>query len=381
MEGFKTLAKGVKCFKEGGSVYKSRHSEKSEKKSDMTQDKSMVKKGVKQHEAALHKGEPKTELKLKQGGRSKKAVGTVKKFEKASGEYGAKKTASDKKNIQQAKQFKPKKMQYGGMTGPASAGLPAAAPSGAMGQGQISNLEKQRNLEKMKRAQQYLGAAQQSELIKQDPRAAGLMRKKGGKVKKCATGGSIDEGVRARAMKFVEDIKGSDIEDEAGTVKGSIKRNEYGDLYDSEMKAAPKKEKKLIKPDYSNEDLDRMGMNESMNEMPKNLRGPNYKAPSVVKTVSKEVTKPTPRSPSRMIKEESEYAMKSPMQDKGERLMKMLGMKKGGKVKKCADGGALKETNAEENPGLAKLPTNVRNKMGYMRKGGKAKKMMNGGTC
>ena len=39
------------------------------------------------------------------------------------------------------------------------------------------------------------------------------------------------------------------------------------------------------------------------------------------------------------------------------------------------------ETNAEENPGLAKLPTDVRNKMGYMRKGGKAKKMMSGGTC
>jgi hypothetical protein len=56
-------------------------------------------------------------------------------------------------------------------------------------------------------------------------------------------------------------------------------------------------------------------------------------------------------------------------------------MKKGGKVKKCAEGGSLKETNAEENPGLAKLPTNVRNKMGYMRSGGKAKKMNTGGTC
>jgi hypothetical protein len=55
--------------------------------------------------------------------------------------------------------------------------------------------------------------------------------------------------------------------------------------------------------------------------------------------------------------------------------------KKGGSIKKCAEGGALKETDAEENPGLAKLPTDVRNKMGYMRKGGKAKKMMSGGTC
>lgn len=55
--------------------------------------------------------------------------------------------------------------------------------------------------------------------------------------------------------------------------------------------------------------------------------------------------------------------------------------KKGGSIKKCAEGGALKDVDAEENPGLAKLPTNVRNKMGYMRKGGKAKKMMSGGTC
>jgi hypothetical protein len=55
--------------------------------------------------------------------------------------------------------------------------------------------------------------------------------------------------------------------------------------------------------------------------------------------------------------------------------------KKGGSIKKCAEGGALKETNAQENPGLAKLPTNVRNKMGYMRNGGKAKKMNTGGTC
>jgi hypothetical protein len=64
------------------------------------------------------------------------------------------------------------------------------------------------------------------------------------KMKRFANGGSsIDEGVRARAMKSVEGlegIKGSDIEDETGTTKGSIKRNEYGDLYDSEMKATPK---------------------------------------------------------------------------------------------------------------------------------------------
>ena len=67
------------------------------------------------------------------------------------------------------------------------------------------------------------------------------------KMKRYENGGSIDDDVRARAMKSVEGlegIKGSDIEDETGTVKGSIKRNEYGDLYDSEMKAKPKAEPK-----------------------------------------------------------------------------------------------------------------------------------------
>ena len=53
--------------------------------------------------------------------------------------------------------------------------------------------------------------------------------------------------------------------------------------------------------------------------------------------------------------------------------------KKGGKAKKCAEGGSLKSVDAEENPGLAKLPTNVRNKMGYAKKGGNVKKYADGG--
>jgi len=208
------------------------------------------------------------------------------------------------------------------------------------------------------------------------------------KMKRFQSGGGVGDDVRTRAMKSVEGlegIKGSDIEDEAGMVRGSIKRNEYGDLYDSEIKAAPKtvsqKRTKLPMPDYSNEDLDRMGLNNDIkpvksrvqpetdreeyspfmrqfrkdeakekankNYMPENLRGPDYKAPSVVKNVSKEVTKPTPRSASQMIKEESEYAMKPSLQSKGERLMKSMGLnfKSGGKVSsasKRADGCAIR---------------------------------------
>ena len=52
----------------------------------------------------------------------------------------------------------------------------------------------------------------------------------------------------------------------------------------------------------------------------------------------------------------------------GSKLAKMLG----GKPKKMNEGGSLKAVDSEDNPGLAKLPTNVRNKMGYMRRGGKA---------
>jgi hypothetical protein len=38
--------------------------------------------------------------------------------------------------------------------------------------------------------------------------------------------------------------------------------------------------------------------------------------------------------------------------------------------------GGLKEVDSDSNPGLSKLPTEVRNKMGYMKKGGEAKVMV-----
>lgn len=227
MEGFKKLPKGTPCYKEGGSVYKSRHSEKSEMSEDIAKDKKVVKKAFAMHDKQEHPGEKTNLSKLKNGGRAKKEVGTVKKYKCGGGVYGAKKTKEDIKNIDAAKDCKPKKLAMGGMSAPAP-----------MGQGQMSEMEKRRQMEKMARAKKYLGPAQQGELISQDPSAAGL------------------QGVGTPLMR-----------------------------------------------------------------------------------------------------------------------------KNGGKIKKCAEGGSLKPTDAEENPGLAKLPTDVRNKMGYMKKGGKAKKMMSGGTC
>jgi hypothetical protein len=114
MDNFNKLPK-MQCFKEGGSVQKKianyeKRERKSEEKSDMVQDKAIVKKAIGMHDKQEHPGE-KTDLsKLRKGGRAKKEKGTVKKFEKASGEYGAKKTSADLKNIKEAKQFKPAKM-------------------------------------------------------------------------------------------------------------------------------------------------------------------------------------------------------------------------------------------------------------------------------
>ena len=46
---------------------------------------------------------------------------------------------------------------------------------------------------------------------------------------------------------------------------------------------------------------------------------------------------------------------------------------KADKSKKFGSGNTLKTKDASGNPGLSKLPTEVRNKMGYMKKGGMAK--------
>ena len=54
---------------------------------------------------------------------------------------------------------------------------------------------------------------------------------------------------------------------------------------------------------------------------------------------------------------------------------------KADKGRKFKEGGALKEVDSSENPGLSKLPTEVRNKMGYMKKGGMAKKYAKGGCA
>ena len=191
MEDFKSIIK----MKSGGSVDKAIEAyEKRERKTkvsdDIAQDKTIVKKGVKQHEANLHKGEPKTELKLKTGGRAKKDCGTVKKYKTGGtveNAYGSPKTDKDIKDIANTKRQKPKKMQMGGLSGQgAVSDAERASLAGAMGgagQGQITDLEKRRMMEKLKRAR-TLGPAQQGELVSQSPAAAGLVPPPAGQYKK-----------------------------------------------------------------------------------------------------------------------------------------------------------------------------------------------------
>ena len=66
-----------------------------------------------------------------------------------------------------------------------------------------------------------------------------------------------------------------------------------------------------------------------------------------------------------------------------------MAMKAAGKKPKMAMGGGtgnLKSVDTSKNPGLAKLPSEVRNKMGYTKKGGAYKvggayKKNMGGSC
>jgi len=220
MDGFKSLPK-MQCFREGGAVKSKPVAKcyggkmKEGGKADLAQDKAIVKKGVKQHEAALHKGQPKTELKLKQGGRAKKSVGTVKKFEKASGEYGAKKTTTDKKNIKEAKLFKPKFKDGGKACAPSAAKKTKAKPKFSGKDGSYVDVKDPQALtdkialeentadaniipnavKTVKRVgKQAIKAAKDmfgGQGAVSDAERSNIAKKKGGKVKKYAEGGAV----------------------------------------------------------------------------------------------------------------------------------------------------------------------------------------------
>ena len=231
MEGFKSNPK-MQCFKEGGSVQRevknfTKRDRKVVDEADIKQDKAIVKKAIGMHDAQEHKGEHTDLSSLRKGGRAKKAGGNVRKY-KAGGSitnvYEAKKSSGDKDNIAKVKAITPAvaaapskaalKPAFAGSdvakekskpAGDAMAlikskqsGKAAAAPSGAKGPDpfkcggsakkkyapggsvmsatdtKLAALEKQRQMEKLKRAR-TLGPAQATQLINQDPSAAGLV--------------------------------------------------------------------------------------------------------------------------------------------------------------------------------------------------------------
>ena len=207
MEDFKKLPK-MQHFKTGGSVKAyTKRDRKETDAADIKQDKAIVKKAFKMHDTQEHKGE-KTDLsKLKKGGRTKKEVGTVKKY-KCGG--GVKKMA-DGSSVEKA-------------------ALLNALP------GKVNEIERAQMAARAKNALKYLGPAQQSEFVKQggmNPAGARLTnadltyaqqakgmstgspagstvpagQKKGGKVKKYAGGSSVySEDVGATSPKQLAEI-------------------------------------------------------------------------------------------------------------------------------------------------------------------------------
>ena len=175
MEDFKKLPK-MQHFKTGGSVKAYTKRERKETDAaDIKQDKAIVKKAFKMHDAQEHKGE-KTDLsKLKKGGRAKKEVGTVKKYKCG----GCVKKMAEGSSVEKA-------------------ALLNALP------GKVNEIERAQMAARAKNALKYLGPAQQSEFVKQGgmnpvPTNVGAPagstvpagQKKGGKVKKYAGGSSV----------------------------------------------------------------------------------------------------------------------------------------------------------------------------------------------
>ena len=189
MEDFKSNPK-MGCYKEGGSVkYKSRKSVEKSDSVDIAQDKAVVKKAIRMHDAQEHKGEHTDLSKLKKGGRSKKAVGTVKKFACGGGVYGAKKTAKDIKSIDDAKDCKPKKLAGGGEVIDAVKSAGKKLYENVMGTPE-QNRVAQESMDKQAQAGSKL-AKMLGGKTKDVPDVDNIpTRKKGGTVKKMMTGGT-----------------------------------------------------------------------------------------------------------------------------------------------------------------------------------------------
>ena len=198
MEGFKTnpkMAKNLPCYKEGGAVYKSRHSEKNEMSEDVAQDKKIVKKAFTMHDAQEHKGDHTDLSKLKKGGRAKKPVGTVKKYKtggKVENQYAAKKTDKDIKDIANTKRQKPELLCGGGKAYAEGGSVKQAGATPKQQKYYDKNMAdaKAKEDKAMYEAIGSRGDAALKGMEKGRMDTMGTAYKKGGKAKKMNTGGS-----------------------------------------------------------------------------------------------------------------------------------------------------------------------------------------------
>lgn len=302
-------------MKTGGSVSKAvasyeKRERKSEEKADIKQDKAVVKKAIAMHDKQEHPGE-KTDLsKLKKGGRSKKATGTVRKFEKASGQYGAKKTAEDKKNIAEAKRFKKggkvKKYEEGGSI--LDKGIEAVKSFGRDIKNNILGTPEQNRIAQESMDKQARAGSKLAKFFGGNAESAAEKKCKGGRMtKKYASGGSIDDDVRARAMKWIESGSPEQAEAPSAPVKPS------------KPKAAAKSQPETDREEYSPwmREFRKQEATEAENKRESESLAAKY---------------PEKRTPSKMIRDEAEIAQRPSLETKGLRLMKGYGMKRGGKA-------------------------------------------------
>lgn len=131
----------------------------------------------------------------------------------------------------------------------------------------------------------------------------------------------------------------------------------FGKIYEGDMKGRGKKSTKNIDEDYS-------GRKKKDKKVPIIKPDPNQK----IYVGGKKRSTKTERESKLLNKKDGGYMKKD-----------MMG---GGYMKKnMAGGGLLKTVDVENNPGLAKLPTPVRNKMGFAKDGGKVYNKKHGGKA
>lgn len=194
MDGFKSSPK-MQCFKEGGAVkYKSRHSEKSEMSEDIAQDKKVVKKAFAMHDKQSHEGDKTNLSKLKKGGRMKKEGGCVGRYK--DGGKVKKYNMGGMASYDQAMQDpKAKKMMR-------DASLARTLKANPISETELSSIS---DSGAAKGLRNYGRMYKQGLGMKPD---TAYEYKKGGKVKKYADGGIVDN-IKAVGKKLYENVMGT----------------------------------------------------------------------------------------------------------------------------------------------------------------------------